>query len=115
MKRAPVILLFALCLAQGAVKVGVFPAEVKRSFTVGQGLPDDRVRCVAVAGARVFAGTSKGLAVYAGESWKADPRFAAHAVEACAAAGDTLYFHVRRRGPAARDGRRRTGRSLAAG
>src|SRR6476646_5363654 len=92
MRRAPVILLFALCLAQGAVKVGVFPAEVKRSFTVRQGLPDDRVRCVAVAGARVFAGTSKGLAVYAGESWKADPRFAAHPVEACAAVGDTLYF-----------------------
>jgi hypothetical protein len=92
MRRAPVILLFALCLAQGAVKVGVFPAEVKRSFTVRQGLPDDRVRCVAVSGARVFAGTSKGLAIYAGESWKADARFAAHAVEACAAAGDTLYF-----------------------
>ena len=68
MRRAPVILLFALCLAQGAVKVGVFPAEVKRSFTVGRGLPDDRVRCVAIAGARVFAKTSKKLAIYTNES-----------------------------------------------
>src|ERR1044072_1654421 len=93
MKRASVVCFFALCLAaQGAVKVGVFPAEVKRSFTVRQGLPDDQVRCVAVAGARVFAGTSKGLAVCSGESWKADTRFAAHPVEACAASGDTLYF-----------------------
>src|SRR5262245_53430416 len=92
MKRASVLFIFALCLAQGAVKVGVFPAEVKRSFTTAQGLPDDRVNCVAVAGARVFAGTAKGLATYSGDSWKTDARFAAHAVEACAAVGDILYF-----------------------
>jgi len=85
--------LFAFGLAHGAaIKVGTFPAEVKRSFTTTEGLPDDRVACVAIAGARVFAGTARGLAVFSGDAWKADARFAAHPVEACAASGETLYF-----------------------
>ena len=37
-------------------------------------------------------GNIQGACGLLGRSWKADPRFAAHPVEACAAVGDTLYF-----------------------
>lgn len=86
MIRIPTVAVLAVCLAQGAVKVGVFAAEVKRSFTTAHGLPDSQIRCVAVAG------TSKGLAVFSGDAWKVDARYAARPVEACAGAGPTLYF-----------------------
>jgi hypothetical protein len=92
MIRISAVAVFAVWVTQGAVKVGVFPAEVKRSFTTAHGLPDNQIRCVAFAGTQVFAGTPKGLAVFSGDAWKVDARYAGRPVEACVGAGPTLYF-----------------------
>jgi hypothetical protein len=79
-------------LAHPAVKVGVFPAEIKKVFTTAQGLPVAAINCVAVAGSTVFAGTDKGLAMPDGEGWRADTTFGQRPVEVCTAGGDSLYF-----------------------
>ena len=81
MNRTLVLLSVLAPLAQGAINVGVFDAEMKHTFTTAQGLPDDRVRCIATKGLQVYAGTSKGLASYTPGSWRADQRFNQHPVE----------------------------------
>ena len=89
------IVVFPLMLAlsaPAAVKVGVFDAEVKHSFTAAHGLPETSVNCLAVSGARVFAGTAKGLASYSEGYWRAASGFNQHPVELCASAGDGVYF-----------------------
>jgi ligand-binding sensor domain-containing protein len=40
------------------------------SFTTANGLPNDRVYCVAVDGPRVWAGTDDGLGLYEGGKWR---------------------------------------------
>ncbi len=89
------ILSFVLAfpLLAATVKVGTFPEEFKHGFTVAQGLPDNRVNCVAVAGETVYAGTGKGLAVLeAGSNWRAVTGLSGHPVEVCTSYGTTLYL-----------------------
>jgi len=75
------------------VKVGTFSAEVRHVFTAAQGLPSNSVRCVAIAGATIYAGTDQGLAVSLdGAKWRTAPGISGHPVEACAAAGDQAAF-----------------------
>jgi hypothetical protein len=86
---------FSLVLSlslSAAVKVGVFDAEIKHSYTTAQGLPDDVVHCVAVAGSQVYAGTAKGLAAFAGNVWRPVQGYERQPVEVCAASAEALYF-----------------------
>lgn len=61
----PLLLLIALAR---------LPAEMPRfrweTFTTANGLPDNRVYCVAVDGKRIWAGTDNGLALYENGKWK---------------------------------------------
>lgn len=88
---APLVCLLASAAPGWAVAVGTFAAEVRRTYTVADGLPSDDVRCVAAAGGRVWAGTAQGLAVREASGWRvADSR----PVSACAAEGDGVLFAV---------------------
>jgi hypothetical protein len=93
-RTALITLLSQLPLAAAGVKVGTFPAEMKTAYTTEQGLPDNDVRCVALAGRAVWAGTAKGLAsrTASDASWHGVDKFNASPVDACAADGDSLLF-----------------------
>jgi ligand-binding sensor domain-containing protein len=56
------------------IALAASPAETPRfrweNFTTANGLPDNRVYCVAVDGARVWAGTDNGLALYENGKWR---------------------------------------------
>jgi len=81
------ILSLALSLyATAAVKVGVFPIEIKHTF-----LPDDRVNCIAAVGPTIYAGSARGLAQSTGGTWRPVDGFTSHPVEVCAASGNSLY------------------------
>ena len=55
-----------------AVKAVPFQAEIRRTYTTVDGLPDDDVWCVATDGqGAVLAGTSRGLATYDKGRWTA--------------------------------------------
>src|SRR5579862_5991203 len=41
-----------------------------QNFTTADGLPDNRVFCVAVDGSRIWAGTENGLGLYENGKWK---------------------------------------------
>ena len=56
-------------LAVSAAAAGL-PQFRWQNFTVENGLPDNRVYCVAVDGERVWAGTDNGLAVFESGTWK---------------------------------------------
>jgi ligand-binding sensor domain-containing protein len=58
-----------LLLAASAVAADL-PRFQWQNFTVENGLPNDRVYCVAVDGDRVWAGTDNGLALYETGRWK---------------------------------------------
>ena len=72
-----------------SAKVGEFRAEVQHTFGMSNGLPSNDVRCVAAAGARVWAGTAQGIAVR-----EASPVVDRRAVDACAS-GTRKYFGSR--------------------
>ncbi len=59
-----VLVLTATSLAAG------LPRFEWQNFTVENGLPNNRVYCVAVDGGKVWAGTDNGLALYEGGRWK---------------------------------------------
>ena len=104
MKRASVILLFALCLAQGAVKVGVFPAEVKRSFTVRQGLA--RRPCALRGGRRraCLRRDIQGACDLRGRVVESRPAVRGPCSGGVRRRRRHAVLHLRRLGPAARDG-----------
>ena len=52
------------------VKVGTFPQEVRTFYTTADGLPDDAVTGVAIAGDTVYASTAKGLARFQDGAWE---------------------------------------------
>ncbi len=85
--------LFAAAQPRG-VRVGAFLQQVRTNFTVADGLPAEDVSAVAVAvDGSVFAGTSRGLARFAGGKWHAVAAFRGAPVEALAAR-DTDVFVV---------------------
>ncbi len=90
MIRTSFVVVSLACSAHAAVNPGVFGAEVKHAYTQADGLPDDRVTCIAAGGSRVYAGTSKGLASYAAGSWRIEPGFDGKSVDACAAEGKSV-------------------------
>ena len=63
-----------LCLAAALLAISATAADLPRfrwqNFTVENGLPDNRVYCLAVDGERVWAGTDNGLALYEKGAWK---------------------------------------------
>ena len=72
------------------ITVGPFPAETRRSFDRRDGLPDDQVRCIAVAAdGTVYAGTVAGLARFDGQAWLPTGGFA-DCVSLVAAHGDAV-------------------------
>ena len=74
------------------VRVGVFPEEVSRSYSVVEGLPSNDVRSIAVtASGDVYAGTARGLARFAAGKWTTVTA-EGEAVEQVAAAGDDVWF-----------------------
>src|SRR3954453_8506070 len=75
-----------------AVTVGTFPQELKGSYTMAHGLPDDDVRCVCALRRTVYAGTAKGLAAWHGDTWKVNESLSKSAVDTCVSAGDSVYF-----------------------
>src|SRR5204862_5606283 len=81
-----VCLLVMACAAASSapLKVGEFRAEVQHTFGTSNGLPSNDVRCVAAAGARVWAGTTQGIAVREAGAWRVVDR---RAVDACASWG----------------------------
>jgi len=53
-----------------SIKVGTFKQEISTVYTQTDGLPSTDVRCLTVASdGSVYAGTSKGLAVFSDETW----------------------------------------------
>ncbi|MFN0171122.1 MAG: hypothetical protein ACKV22_32295 [Bryobacteraceae bacterium] len=91
MIRTVAFLVFSASMLAG-VKVGVFPEQIRHAFTTAQGLPDDRVNCIAAVGGTVYAGTAKGLARFSGTEWKAQKNFDQQPVELCTATAGSLYF-----------------------
>lgn len=84
--------LLAFPLLAATLKVGPFPEEVKHSFTVAQGLPDDRLNCVAVAGGSVYAASARGVAILkSGAVWQTIPGLGERPAELCAASDDSFY------------------------
>ena len=79
----------SVSLFAAGIRTGTFPIEIKQSYSSAQGLADDRVNCVAVAGLAVYAGTAKGLSVFEGGQWKLE---SGQAVEVCGSYGTHLYF-----------------------
>jgi hypothetical protein len=75
-----------------AVKVGAFDMEVKRAYTLADGLPDNQVNCVAVTGSAVYAGTPRGLARSSDGAWRTVDGFSGRPADVCAASGDTVYL-----------------------
>jgi len=65
MKPLAGLLLIALALSAGEL-----PRYRWENFTTANGLPNDRVYCVAVDGDRIWAGTDDGLALYERGKWK---------------------------------------------
>jgi ligand-binding sensor domain-containing protein len=63
-----ILVLLAFALSANATEVS--PQFRFESFTTATGLPNNRVYCVAVDGARVWAGTDDGLAVYEDGKWR---------------------------------------------
>ena len=61
------LLLLMLAVSAAAADLPRFRWQ---NFTVENGLPDNRVYCVAVDGEKVWAGTDNGLAVYENGRWK---------------------------------------------
>jgi len=74
------------------VRVGVFPEEVHKTYTVNEGLPSNDVRSIAVTtSGEVYAATARGLARYSAGKWTT---IAAEgkAVDQVAAKGDDVWF-----------------------
>jgi ligand-binding sensor domain-containing protein len=66
MKKA----ILAALLTASALLAGDLPRFHWENFTTAEGLPDNRVYCVAVDGGRVWAGTDNGLALFEKGKWK---------------------------------------------
>ena len=64
-------LLFLLCPVAGAEPTLPHLYTYWETFHVSDGLPSDKVFCVAVDRDRVWAGTDRGLGCYEGGVWKA--------------------------------------------
>ena len=62
--------LCAILVSAFAVMAEELPQFRWENFTTANGLPDNRVYCVAVDGERVWAGTDNGLALYERGKWK---------------------------------------------
>src|SRR5438445_9301531 len=76
-----------------SITVGTFRQEVRREFTVADGLPANTVTCVAVVGAQtVLAGTTNGLAWVANGRWQTVNGTAGEVVEAVANGHDKPVF-----------------------
>src|SRR5271157_5178877 len=74
------------------VRVGVFPEEVSRAYTVNEGIPSNDIRSIAVtASGDVYAGAARGLARFSAGKWTtiaAD----GEAVDQVAASADDVWF-----------------------
>jgi hypothetical protein len=87
-------LAFSLTLilpAAASAQAGVFPIEIKHVFTTEQGLPDNRIDCIADTTSAVYAGTAHGLSRFDGNKWLPVNGLTRDPVELCAALGDSLY------------------------
>ncbi len=71
MKRR-IVLTISLLLLAAPLLAGPPPMPMFRweNFTTANGLPDNHVFCVLVDGARIWAGTENGLALYENGKWK---------------------------------------------
>src|SRR5208283_1587840 len=78
--------------AATGVRVGVFPEEVSKTYTVNEGVPSNDIRSIAVtASGDVYAGTARGLARFSAGQW-ATLAAEGEAVEQVAARGDDVWF-----------------------
>ncbi|MEO7677813.1 MAG: hypothetical protein ABIV39_13720, partial [Verrucomicrobiota bacterium] len=75
-----------------SVVVGTFPQEVRREFTMDDGLPANSIHAVALLGGKAFAGTSNGLAQFDNGRWHLVARTAGASVEAVAPNKDRILF-----------------------
>lgn len=76
-----------------SIAVGTFKQEVRREFTVADGLPANAATSVAVLdGKTVLAGTTNGLAQFANGRWKPIKGSAGGVVEAMAASTDSVLL-----------------------
>lgn len=66
-RRLAILLLLAIPLA---AETAVLPRFRWENYTTANGLPNDHVFCVLVDGARIWAGTEDGLALYESGNWK---------------------------------------------
>ncbi|MDR3675388.1 MAG: hypothetical protein P4N24_07850, partial [Acidobacteriota bacterium] len=74
------------------VRVGTFPEEFRRAYTVKDGLPSDDVRAIAItASGDVYAATARGLAHFSGGKWTTLSTDG-EAVEQVAARGDGIWY-----------------------
>src|SRR3954447_1457051 len=60
----------AMLVITSAVSAQTVPMFRWENFTTANGLPDNHVFCVLVDGARIWAGTENGLALYDNGKWK---------------------------------------------
>ncbi len=72
-RLASVALLLTEMAIHAGVRVGTFQAEVRRFYTVADGLPSDDVSRVVIAGGDVYAVTAKGAAKLTAGKWTAVP------------------------------------------
>ncbi len=75
--------------------MGTYPQEVRTAYTTAQGLPDNDVRAVAVAGGQVYAGTRAGLATLTAGRWEPVKAVSGAPVEALAPRGNGLLVVFR--------------------
>ena len=76
-----------------SITVGTFPQEVRREFSVSDGLPVNAITSIAVLdGKTVLAGTVNGLARFAYDHWTIVKGTVGEPVEALAASGTTAVF-----------------------
>ena len=74
------------------VRVGTFPEEFRRAYTVKDGLPSDDVRALAIkASGDVYAATARGLARFSAGKWTTSSANG-EAVEQVAARGDGIWY-----------------------
>ncbi|MBI5091265.1 MAG: hypothetical protein HZB26_02345 [Candidatus Hydrogenedentes bacterium] len=83
----------AFAAETSSAKIGVYPQEIRTTYTIQNGLPDTQVSSVVIgADGAVYAGTAKGLARFAGGTWSAVQAVPAQPIDALTVDGARILL-----------------------
>jgi sugar lactone lactonase YvrE len=80
-----------LLAEENKIKIGTFNQEVSKFYSTKDGLPNDKINAVAIAEkGNVYAGTEKGLAVFANNGWRSIKKFAGKSIVFLSSNGNNI-------------------------